>query len=83
MKNRDVIAAFIQGRPAHTANLESVGDRLINYNTVLAQRLPNGEIIVNSTKYSVSTSRIQSYLRADVDTYQEVTDIPMNTRALA
>lgn len=65
MKNLDVIKAFIYGEQAHTLNLMSSGDKLINYSTCIAQR-KNGQIYVADTKFSVSTSKIQSALRREL-----------------
>ena len=65
MKNTDVIRAFIYGEQAHTLNLMSSGDKLINYSTCIAQR-KNGQIYVADTKFSVSTSKIQSALRREL-----------------
>ena len=65
MKNLDVIKAFIYGEQAHTLNLMSSWDKLINYSTCIAQR-KNGQIYVADTKFSVSTSKIQSALRREL-----------------
>jgi hypothetical protein len=89
MKNQDVIGAFADysikpGIESHTGNLYIInsGRKLMNYNTVLAQRVGN-EIIVNSTKYSVTTSKIQTWLRGAVGSYVETTKhVPINTQDL-
>jgi hypothetical protein len=89
MKNQDVIEAFVgydikPGIESHTGNLYITmsGRKLMNYNTVLAQRVGN-EIIVNSTKYSVTTSKIQTWLRGAAGAYVETTKhVPMNTQDL-
>ncbi len=68
--NLNVIKTFLNGGQAesHTTNLRTVGNRLVNYNTTIAQRNDDGELIVNLTKYSSTTSKLQSYLmRAVVD----------------
>lgn len=64
-RNIDVIRAFIYGEPAHTLNLMSSGDKLINYSTCIAQR-KDGKVYVTDTKFSVSTSKIQSALRKEL-----------------
>lgn len=64
--NNEIIKSFINGISASNRNLRTDGNKLINYYTTIAQRNENGEIIVNSTKYSVSTSKIQSYLRYEL-----------------
>ena len=65
MKNLDVVRAFIYGEQAHTLNLMSSGDKLINYSTCIAQR-KDGKIYVTDSKFSVSTSKIQSALRREL-----------------
>ena len=65
MKNIDVIKAFIYGEQAHTLNLMSSGDKLINYSTCIAQR-KDGQIYVAGTKFSKTTSVIQNALRREL-----------------
>lgn len=63
MKNLNVIENFIKGNTkGKTANLYIVGNKLLNYNTVIAIR-KDSKIILNSTKYSQTTSRIQNMIR--------------------
>jgi hypothetical protein len=61
MKNVDVVKAFLKGQYARTANLYTFKNKLINYDTVIAE-YKDGCLIVNTTKYSVSTSKIQNVL---------------------
>ena len=65
MKNTDVLKAFIYGEQAHTLNLMSSGDKLINYSTCIAQR-KDGQIYVTDTKFSKTTSVIQNALRREL-----------------
>ena len=65
MKNIDVIRAFIYGEQAHTLNLMSSGDKLVNYSTCIAQR-KDGQIYVADTKFSKTTSKIQNDLRREL-----------------
>ena len=65
MKNSDVIKAFVYGEPAHTLNLMSSGDKLINYSTCIAQR-KDGQVYVTDTKFSKTTSVIQNALRREL-----------------
>ena len=65
MKNIDVIKAFIYGEQAHTLNLMSSGDKLINYSTCIAQR-KDGQVYVTDTKFSETTSVIQNALRREL-----------------
>ena len=65
MKNSEVAKAFVYNyvNNAKTTNVEFTSNKLYSYSTVIAQRLDDGRIILNETKYSVSTSRHQHYLR--------------------
>ena len=65
MKNTDVIKAFIYGEQAHTLNLMSSGDKLINYSTCIAQR-KDGQIYVTDAEFSTTTSKIQNALRREL-----------------
>jgi hypothetical protein len=71
MKNADVIEAFVKnGEPCKTANLRYDGERLINYNTTLAERdSANDRIFLNMTKYSRTTSTIQNRLQRELTGY--------------
>lgn len=64
-ENIDVIKAFVYGEQAHTLNLMSSGDKLINYSTCIAQR-KDGQIYVTGTKFSKTTSIIQNALRREL-----------------
>lgn len=68
MKNIDVIRAFVEtNKPCKTKNLNFDGTHLINYNTALAQYdSETRTFYVNRTKYSVSTSKIQTYLNREL-----------------
>lgn len=61
MKNKDVVDAFFSRKRANTVNLHTDGDRLFSYHTCVAQWL-RGYLIVNTTRYSVSTSRHRNYV---------------------
>jgi len=84
MKNENVIEMFIDGATrGKTTNLRIEGDKLINYGTAIAEReYVNGEyrFTLNMTKYSSSTSRIQSkmnYLMPQNRVDSVVANIPM------
>lgn len=82
MKNQDVIREFaINGKEVSTKNVRFVNDKLMNYGTCLAQRLQDGTVIFNRTKYSVTTSKIQNYVAYELGTYKvvEVTGVPAGT----
>lgn len=81
MTNQEVIGKFVNfAESAATANVRSTGDKLFNYETCIAQR-HEGKIIVNVTRYSMTTSKIQNYLRAELSNKVviEVTNVPRGT----
>lgn len=88
-KNRDVVEAFFRGEShPKTTNLKIDGDRLINYYTVLAERrvTDDGELefVLNETRYSNSTSRIQHCIRMEAmyRNHTKVFDKPMGISRL-
>ena len=84
MTNLQVINAFANGKSAKSSNhnLCSYGDKLYNYYTCLAQRLSDGTILVNTTKYSVSTSKIQTYIKYVLTKYNGVNNVPLGASDL-
>lgn len=62
MKNVDVISAFVDKKPAGTMNLTSTGRKLFSYHTCIAQWTDDGILIVNTTKYSATTSKHKTQL---------------------
>ena len=87
MKNKEVCNEFIHRRVASGSNLVSTGDKLFSYNTCIAQF--NGHaLILNETKYSVTTSKHQHYLRIAItnsgiwSTTCIIDNIDYNTRDL-
>ena len=81
MRNQEVISKFVHfAESAATANVRSNGDKLFNYATCIAQR-HEGKIIVNNTRYSVTTSKMQCYVRRELSGYDviEVTGVPRGT----
>ena len=63
MRNQEVIRAFGRGATKGLAcHLYIKGNELVNYSTVLAWRDENGGFHVNTKKYSVTTSKIQSQI---------------------
>jgi hypothetical protein len=83
MNNQSVINAFICGKSASSSNrnLRSYGNKLVSYYTTIAERLADGTIVLNRTKYSVSTSKIQTWLLYSVIEsglqYKEVCNVPL------
>ena len=81
MRNQEVISKFVNfAESAATANVRSTGDKLFNYETCIAQR-HEGKIIVNVTRYSMTTSKLQNNLRCELSGYDvtEVTGVPRGT----
>lgn len=74
MRNSEVVRNFFAtSKESRTANVHIdrdgfYGDVLRNYSTTLVQ-IVDGVCIVNGTKYSVSTSRVQSDVRYYVTRY--------------
>ena len=52
--------AFWNGKSAKGSFVHSTGDKLFSYGTVILQRMPDGKVIGNKTKYSQTTSKHQS-----------------------
>ena len=73
MTNFDVCVAFVNGSKngAHSLSMSIShdGSKLFSYGTVIAQKLPNGAIILNDTKYSVTTSKHQNDIRYAISCY--------------
>lgn len=69
MRNQQVIEKFYQGQIAKSSNGNLYTRRtetsieLVNYYTVLAYIDLDGDIYVNTRKYSVTTSKIQTYIK--------------------
>ena len=64
MSNYEVIKRFCEGRKGSNVNLKSDGCKLINYSTCIAEWC-DGVLYFNETKYSVSTSKIQTWCRCE------------------
>ena len=87
MKNKDIIELFLQKKKASGSNLYSDGNKLVNYSTTLAQWHDNYNLIVNNTRYSVSTSKNQNWLKGAITpdrgiVVKDVYNIPMDTKDL-
>ena len=89
MKNNDVIKMFVSGsEKGKTKNLRIEGNRLMNYDTCLAERevlSTHTEYVLNMTKYSQSTTTIQNAMQRefyDVIDVMEITGVPIGTKSL-
>lgn len=71
MSNKDVVIAFLNMEKAKVNNLNSTGTRLFSYNTCIAQYINEDTILLNTTKYSVTTSKHLTILKRNIkDKYQ-------------
>lgn len=66
MKNSDVVKEFFNFMPAKGSNLESLGRKLISYNTTIAQ-FDEGCLYINNTYYSMSSSRHVNYAKREAE----------------
>ena len=83
MTNKEVARGFIRKLPLSSSNLYSTEDgKLFSYNTCIAQHLYD-EIIGNSTKYSVTTSKHLGYIKNYITIWTPSNvRIPIGTRDL-
>lgn len=65
MTNRDIIQRFINGASRGVCNHLTIrSDELINYTTPILRRITAEHMLLDARKYSVTTSRVQSTIRA-------------------
>lgn len=86
MRNIEVIKQFLNKSSgnSYTGNLISDGVKLFSYNTCIAE-WTDSLLLVNVTKYSRSTSRIQNMLIQELKSrYSQLTidNVPINTHRL-
>lgn len=86
MRNIEVIKQFLNKSSGNsdTKNLISDGVKLFSYNTCIAE-WTDSLLLVNVTKYSKSTSRIQNMLIQELRSrYPQLTieNVPINTQKL-
>jgi hypothetical protein len=67
------------------SNLTIKGERAWSYSTALRDTLPDGRVVMNVTKYSVTTSKHQTYVVRHFGNMADiwVSDVPMGTADLA
>ena len=64
MRNNDLCKAFVKGATeGKGSNMEIVGREIFSYATVIGRFEANGVLSLNPRKYSVITSKHQTYLR--------------------
>jgi len=62
MTNRQVIGRFAERQEGKNRHLTSTGDKLFSYSTVIGQWV-NGDLCINETFYSVTTSRHRNLMK--------------------
>lgn len=65
MRNEEIIEAFLNKKRAtnSTGSLSSTGSCLYSYATCIAEYNRDGDIVVNNTRYSTTTSHHQTLLK--------------------
>ena len=67
MKQQELVEAFINGQTTGTAKSLSIDNvQLIHYNTVIAEHIGE-KIILNYTRYSLATGKVQKMITDVVD----------------
>ena len=71
MSNLEFIRAFANNKSSgNYSNLHIIGNKLLNYETVIAERIKGG-ISLNIRKYSRSTSIIQNLIKCNTNVVAE------------
>lgn len=65
MRNEQVIKNYFRGINCHSLNVYSIGENLINYNTIMVH-FEDNIYYVNIKYYSSTTTRIQSYIKKEL-----------------
>lgn len=84
MKNEQVIDNFINKKAGKSLNMSTDGQRLYSYRTCIAEHTETGDVIVNMTYYSSTTSRQRNILVRWLLPSQivKVDDVPMGRYSL-
>lgn len=71
----------ISGTQSNPGNLKIVGDRIIHFNTPILERY-EGRYLLNMTRYSIQTGRLQKLIKEliDEEQYVVVLKVPMDTK---
>jgi hypothetical protein len=73
MKNEYVIRNFVyclaSDSTNHSKSLYIAGNKLFNYDTCIAEH-HDGELIVNVTKYSVTTTKLVNMVKREAEAYR-------------
>ena len=84
MTNKEVCNAFVNKTNGQSGSMRTDGVKIYSYNTCIGEWV-DGKIIINASKYSVTTSKQQHYLRgaASYKGYVETTKhVPMGSGLL-
>jgi len=82
MTTQNLVKEFLYGATKGKASsLRIEGDKLFNYGTVIAQRI-NGVVVLNATRYSMTTTKHQNRLKAELPNARTVNGVPMGTTDL-
>lgn len=88
MRNKDLIESFVRNRHfnGRTGSMTATDGKLFSYNTCIAQHTKDGRLVINNTRYSVTTSKQQGYLRTAAKNFHDkvecVENIDFNTQRL-
>lgn len=85
MRNSEVVAAFLNRKIAanRSGSLSSTGTKLFSYATCIAE-WNNGSLIINLTKYSVTSSKHLYYLKRSYQgNYHTVLGVPRGESSLS
>lgn len=87
-KNSEVLKDFMnKGEGLQSTSLRSFDNKLVSFNTTIGQFTADGRVIINVTKYSVTTSKIQNALLREVSkkglSTISVNGVPRNVHDLA
>ena len=75
MRKEELLKAFIEGNEkGKGSNLRIEGKFLFNYSTIIAYRIEKDIIIVNSEKYSQTTTKNQNILKREAGEYGEMNE---------
>lgn len=86
----DVVSEFVAGYERQKAKASSVTvreNKIFSYGTVIAEFVGSNDLLLNSTKYSMTTTRLQNKIKRvseqlNVNIF-EVTEVPMSTNKLS
>jgi hypothetical protein len=85
MRNSEVVEAFLKRKIAvnNGGSLSSTGTKLFSYATCIAE-WSNDSLIINLTKYSVTSSKHLYYLKMSCpDNYHAALGVPRGERSLS